>query len=277
MSNDEHVQEEQASEDTDASDKVLIAYAMWLTYIQRMCLNALYSIFPFYILSTPQHGWSATDFSLIFTVSNVGSIVGSQIMVMLSYMITNSDHLSKALFIGHLSQFIAAILAFFIICDAFVSYNYVLFVISAFLIGYVGDITLMQSYATYYNSAETLMQRIGQIIIMSLIIDQFLLPAIYDGLGFNALCIFIICVLVFSIFILIILRYKLKQRKDTGAENEVTLDIKVQNSSNSSLSLKNMSSTIYVLLLLVFIVNFCMEMYAVCAPIAFITEFHISA
>eukprot|EP01083_Nonionella_stella_P205292 747720_1 len=38
-----------------------------------------------------------------------------------------------------------------------------------------------------------------------------------------------------------------------------------------------MSSTIYVLLLLVFIVNFCMEMYAVCAPIAFITEFHISA
>ncbi len=57
---------------TETGTQKLISFCIcWLTYVQRMCLNALYGIVPFYVLKTPQYGWTSTDLALIFTVSNV--------------------------------------------------------------------------------------------------------------------------------------------------------------------------------------------------------------
>eukprot|EP01084_Bolivina_argentea_P079374 143993_1 len=257
-------------------------YVSWLTYIQRMCLNALYSIVPFYVVSTPEHGWKATDLALIFSISNVGSIVGSQILLILLQLFPKKSRTS--LFICHLSQFIAAIVAFVIVCDTFVQFNYYLFIFAGFLIGYTGDLTIIQSYVAEIEHSSNLMNNISQILLFSIIVDQLLLPTIYDKFGFNILCIVLLGLLTGSFFIYFHLWIKIKAL--TG--DETTTVEPVMTFRRSSIidvaavrafsRRKNIiSPSLFVLVFLAFIINFCMELYAVSFPIIFFEDFKISA
>ena len=113
-----------------------------LTFCHMSAFNGSYLIIPFYLVSTPENGWTVSDLSIIFTANNIGQIVASQICMVAE---CSKSHRNAILFIGHLMQFVMGIIGFTIM-SSFFGFNLTLFCIAAFLLGLCADITTMQVF-----------------------------------------------------------------------------------------------------------------------------------
>jgi len=168
-------------------ERLQIFLVQSLCYFHCGAQSGIYLVIPYYVASTPEHGWTVSDLSIIFAVFNVGGIVAAQI----SMLAGSGPHSERILSIGHCSQFVMGIVGF-VIMSSIMGFNLPLFYVGAFLGGFSTDCTTIESYGALISDREEVQSRllgsIGKVFLIAGILNSFLLPAIYESAGFLAFC-----------------------------------------------------------------------------------------
>ena len=168
--------------------RIMLFCVQSLCYFHCGAQSGVYLVIPYYVASTPEHGWTVSDLSIIFGVFNIGGIVAAQICMIAGSSMKNRD---RILLIGHCSQFIAGIIGFVIMSSVF-GFNMVMFFVGSFLGGFSTDCTTIESYGALISDREevqsSLLGSIGKVFLVAGILNSFLLPAIYEQLGFSSFC-----------------------------------------------------------------------------------------
>ena len=163
---------------------------LMLCYFHCGAQSGLYLVIPYYVASTPEHGWTVSDLSIIFGVFNIGGIVAAQIC-MLSGCAKTEKNRDRILMIGHCSQFAMGIVGSMIM-SGILGFNMGAFFVGAFFGGFSTDCTIIESYGTLISDSDEVQSRllgsIGKVFLIAGIVNSFLLPAIYQHFGFGPFC-----------------------------------------------------------------------------------------
>eukprot|EP01083_Nonionella_stella_P249280 862189_1 len=100
-----------------------------IAFLHPICSYSVYLVMPYYVLSTPEKGWSASDLGLFFSAISVGEIAGSQVVPLAAMLDSNT-----ALFVGHFLQILGAFIGYFFMSEL-ASFNVWLFASGMFLLG----------------------------------------------------------------------------------------------------------------------------------------------
>ena len=167
---------------------LMLFCVQFISFIHRCSACAAGLVIPYYVLSTPEHGWTVSDLSVIFALLNVGGITASQICMVAGKFPKRGNTI---LFMGHCLQFTMGFVGY-VIMSSFFGFNKPLFYLGAFLNGFCKDHTTIQAYGPLVSDNEETQKRmlakICRVVIGSGIINSFLLPALYANAGFQAFC-----------------------------------------------------------------------------------------
>ena len=201
---------------------------LMLCYFHCGAQSGLYLVIPYYVASTPEHGWTVSDLSIIFGVFNIGGIVAAQIC-MLSGCAKTEKNRDRILMIGHCSQFAMGIVGSMIM-SGILGFNMGAFFVGAFFGGFSTDCTIIESYGTLISDSDEVQSRllgsIGKVFLIAGIVNSFLLPAIYQHFGFGPFCGALIALEGLALITLFILWFMIHQNNttsmSTAAGNAVT-------------------------------------------------------
>ena len=102
---------DESNEMSDAQ-RIMVLCNCLLVSIHRITVSSFYLVIPYYVLSTPQNGWTSHDLAVIFGLFCAGNIVGSQSTSITSLVISNS---SIGLFIAHSLELTSGIIGWFLV------------------------------------------------------------------------------------------------------------------------------------------------------------------
>eukprot|EP01084_Bolivina_argentea_P176811 305908_1 len=250
---------------------------------------------PYFVLSTPEKGWTVNDFGLFFSAIAIGEIAGSQIVPLASILDSN-----PVLFVGHVIQIIAAFVGYFLM-SSIAFFNLWSFAAGMFLLGFSNGMTCVQAYCVAIadgdeNMEVDLMEKIGQLIIVSNISMSFIFPIIYETMGYTAYCVVMMSIVIVMFIALVVLIICLN-KKDRGDAYAVDIDddhdkeeishheleeelspIKNVELDQTNIPILNiLSPSMYMLLVLKLVQCFCHQVYAITYPVVFSQDFGISS
>ena len=191
-----------------------------LIYFHRVPIACIFLVIPFYVASTPEHGWTVSNLSIIFALFFIGGIVASQICMVAELSATNRNTI---LFIGHLSQFVLGIVGFMMMSSVF-GFNLFMFYVASFLVGFSSDFTTIEPYGALISDDESVQLKvlgsIGKMLLFAGVVNAFLLTAIYDNFGFLIFCVALCILYVLAIVTLCILwSFILRRNKKLDESN----------------------------------------------------------
>lgn len=168
---------------------LLSTAAQLLSYLHPILAYGIYLVVPYYVLSTPNLGWNVNDLGFIFSSIALGEIVGSQTVPLAAVLDSN-----LALFIGHFIQLLSAFIGYFLM-SGIITHNYWIFVTGMFCVGFSYATSCVQAYSTEIAQGDEilelrLMSNMGQWYIAACLTSAFVLPPIYQYLGFDSYCLF---------------------------------------------------------------------------------------
>ena len=154
-----------------------------IAFITPILSNSIYLVLPYYVMSTPEYGWGASDLALFYSAISVGEIAGAQVVPLAAVLDSNN-----ALYIGHAIQMIVPFVGFFCMSSMFF-FDYWLFTMGLFGIGFSNALSAVQAYCTEIADGDQdfeveLMSQLGQLNILCQLVNAFVLTAIYDTCGF---------------------------------------------------------------------------------------------
>lgn len=264
------------------SDRVMSVCVQLLTYFHISAVNGAGLVIPYYVLSTPENGWTVSDLSIIFATFNIGGIVASQICMVAECAKT---HRNFVLSILHLLAFVFGFIGFLLMSSIF-GFNMPLFYFGAFLSGISKDTTTIQSYGPLVSRTDgakkALMAKVGKVIISAGIINSFLLPAVYENAGFQLFCGVMCIYQIMAIIALCTLWHFIRKNKDNSNtdKHDQVRGAKTNAESQSEVKiplLKLLSPSMFILLGIVFLSGLFQKMYTSSYPIVFVSHFGISA
>ena len=292
---DDQNDQENAIQPSNAKQRIVVICNCILLGVQFMTTVAFYLVVPYYVLDTPDHGWTSTDLAVIFSTFNVGVLVGSQSRSIAAICTQNER---ARLFIGHLSQIIAGIIGWIAVSSIF-GFNYPTFVFGCFLLGFNTNCTIVFWYKGIISNgnqqiALSIMKVTGKLIIILNIVFALILPLIFDTFGFFIFCIVLFCVQCIGLLVLL---YEWKQinslkriretiqvlvRKQEILEQAKDKIMKIikSNTTEERVSiplLKLLSSTMLLLIFVSFVMAHSIVSYFIAFPIVFDLEWNISA
>eukprot|EP01084_Bolivina_argentea_P296431 510544_1 len=272
--------------------KLMIYSAETIAFLHPIISYSVYLIVPYYVLSTPEKGWTASDLGLFFSAISIGEICGSQIVPLAAFLDSN-----LALFTGHCIQIIAAFIGYFLM-SSIMFFNIYVFAVGMGLLGFSYGLSCVQAYCTEIadgdeNLEVDLMAMIGQLYIISNLVAAFALPPIYDSMGYNVYCIvmMLICIIALVAFVILIIGLQAKKKYDNiyGIDDEEEEEEMNEHFSTQSTItsveldytsipiLSILSPSMYMLLLLKVVQCFGFQVYCISYPVVFSTDFNISS
>ena len=174
-----------ADKDTDTLDalivesitmraRFMIFCVLLLCYFHCGAQSGLYLVIPYYVASTPEHGWTVSDLSIIFGVFNIGGIVAAQICMISGFAKTMKNR-DRILLIGHCSQFAMGIVGA-VIMSSVLGFKMWAFFVGAFLGGFSTDCTIIESYGALISDCEEVQSRllgsIGKVFLVAGIVNS---------------------------------------------------------------------------------------------------------
>jgi len=280
-----------------------------LAFFTPLSAYSFYLVLPYYVISTPEKGWTASDLALFYSAASVGEIAGSQVVPLAAVLDSNN-----VLFIGHFIQYILAFVGFFSL-SSMLFFDYWVFTAGMFSMGFSYQLGAVQAYCTEIadgdeNFEVDLMSQLGQLNIVSNLFTSFVLPLIYDQYGFAAYCATMMAITVLMLTALIVLVFNLKaiEREYTPSFHSFTpeestepdddsssksspskLSSKAQSckswTSSSHITLEStsipitsyLSPSMYMLLMLKSAQCFGLQVYCIATPVVFAQDFGISS
>ena len=246
-------------------------FVLVLTFSHLSTMWGFYLTIPYYVLSTPEYGWTVSELSFIFPCFLFGAIIATQIS-----MVAECSH--KMFFILHLMTFVAGTVGAVIMSSIFdlhflnSEYDLYFFYFGAFLCGICGEDSTIQAYATLISDDEkiqkSLVARIGSMFIGTAIIDSFMLPAVYEMFGFRMFCGVLVAMDLMAVVIMCLL-WSILFQKDQNREN--IQNEQVSDSKESKLTLP------MFMMLLIQMTSALFDLYLVAYPIAFAEDFGIGS
>lgn len=262
-----------------------------MAFLHPACAYSVYLVVPYFVLATPDKGWSSNDLGLFFSAISVGEIAGSQIVPLAASFDTNS-----ALFIGHGVQIVATFIGYF--CMSSIAFFSVwVFSAGMFLLGFGYGISAVQAYCTGIAGGDEnleldLMGMIGKIYIISSVTYAFAIPPIYDVFGYTAYCIVmmllsLVMLLALIVLVLCFVRREYREQQELGSECDELSDVNdlSKQSTGQSLQLEEthipilniISPSMYMLLLLKAMQCFAYQVYVIAYSVAFSADFGITS
>ena len=259
------------------STGLMTIYVLMLTFLHLGTIWGFYLALPYYVLSTPELGWTVSDLSKIFVSFTIGQVVATQISMVAECCKT---HKKRVFFILDLMTFVAGAIGIGIISTVFDfhffghEHDLHFFYFGSFLCGICGDDNTVLTYSTLISDDEkiqkSLVARIGSMIIGTAIIDSFLLPAVYEMFGFQMFCGVLVVMDLIAVVTMCLLWYLIFQREDgdDAVDDEQISDSKVCNKLTLPMFMMLLIQTISGALTFVYISSY---------PIAFAKDFGIGA
>ena len=217
---------------TATSPTARFTTSMWICFIcvqflifsQLSSLISMYLVIPFYVASTPEHGWTVTNLSIIFGIYNFGAILSSQICMIAQ---CSPSRRNTILFMGHLMQFVMGIIGF-LTMSSFFGFNLPLFYAAAFMVGLNANITVIEAYGPLISDnvefQKMVLGSIGKAGLCASILQSFTLTTIYERMGFQMFCGAMTSLLALGVVVLCIL-WSLIKRTTEGTKQETAAGI----------------------------------------------------
>ena len=234
--NDLKLNEMDIDKETDTVDALIVESISMRTRFMIFCVlllcyfhcgaqSGLFLVIPFYVYSTPEHGWIVADLSIIFFVFNIGGLVAVQICGISGCAKTEKNR-NRIIMIGHCSQFAMGIVGS-VIMSSVLGFNMGAFFVGAFLGGFSTDSTIIEWYGPLISDCDEvqalLLGCIGKVFLIAGIVNSFLLPAIYQHFGFGPFCGTLIALEFLALITLFVLWFMIHQNSvSTASGNAVT-------------------------------------------------------